>query len=210
MNIEYQLLPPLKRRILQLVKEFNLILPARINALKELAAYVSYQINENRNTDLLFICTHNSRRSHIAQVWAKAASYFYGIEKVDTFSGGTEITAVSPYAVNALQDAGFSIVKIKEGENPLYSVMYSEDASPIKIFSKLFNHPENPNSDFAAVMTCLQADESCPVVSGSSLRVAISYADPKKFDNTDERGQKYGETVNEIGREMLYVFSQIK
>jgi len=204
------LLPPLKRTILQLVKEFDTIPAERIKLLRELASFVTYKINEGDAVKLLFVCTHNSRRSHISQVWAKAASYFYGVDNVQCYSAGTESTAFNVRAVQALRNAGFGIVKIKEGENPLYSVMYAEEIAPLKIFSKRLDHPENPKEDFAAIMTCTHADENCPVISGASLRLSLPYHDPKDFDDTPEQDQKYAERVHQIGREMLYVFSQIR
>jgi arsenate reductase len=204
------LLTPVKRTVLQLVKEFDKTPSERVKALHELAAYISYKLSENGNVFLNFICTHNSRRSHISQIWAQTAAYFYGVEDVTCLSGGTEATAFNPRAVSAMKTAGFSIVKIKEGDNPLYSVMFSEDAPPLKVFSKRFDHPENQTRDFAAIMTCSHADEHCPLILGASLRLPVTYDDPKAFDGTAQEQEKYLERVHQIGREMLYVFSQVK
>src|SRR5439155_17018122 len=121
---------------------------------------------------LTFICTHNSRRSQLAQIWAKAAAEFYGVRGVDTFSGGTEATAFNPRAVNTLKRAGFhiSVAESEPSDNPRYRVRFSDGAQPMECFSKVYSHAPNPKTDFAAVLTCSQADADCPLVAGASLR----------------------------------------
>lgn len=59
-------------------------------------------------------------------------------------------------------------------------------------------------------MTCSQADGGCPFISGAEKRIAITYDDPKAFDNTDQQTEKYNERSLQIATEMFYVFSQIK
>lgn len=86
--------------------------------------------------ELIFICTHNSRRSHIAQVWAQTAATYYNVPNVVAYSGGTEATAFNPRAVKAMEEAGFKITKTTEGTNPVYEVRFSDDATFIKAFSK--------------------------------------------------------------------------
>jgi arsenate reductase len=129
---------------------------------------------------------------------------------VETFSGGTEATAFNPRAVKAMQETGFDIVTKKDGQNPVYEVKYSNEAAPLTIFSKKYDDPFNPNKNFAAVMTCSHADENCPLVVGAAARIALTYNDPKDFDGTPQEAAKYSERVHEIGREILYAFSQVK
>ena len=205
-----ELLPSLKKTVLKVIKEFDQIPQERVQLLSQLAAYISYRLKEDKKVYLNFICTHNSRRSHISQIWAKTAAYFYGYNDVECFSGGTTATAFNERAVKAMKEVGFGIVKIKEGDNPLYSVMYAEDAKPLVVFSKKFDHPDNHADDFAAIMTCSDADEHCPVIAGASLRLPIRYDDPKEFDDTSLESEKYRERVNQIAREMFYVFSMVK
>jgi arsenate reductase (thioredoxin) len=205
-----ELLPSLKKTVLKFAKEFDQIPSERIKSLTQLAAYISYRIKEDKPVYLNFICTHNSRRSHISQIWAQTAAHFYGHPSITCFSGGTEATAVAENTVKAMQSAGFNIVKIKEGRNPVYSVMYAEGAKPLHIFSKRFDHPESQVDEFAAIMTCSHADDNCPFIPNASLRLPIKYNDPKAFDGTPEQTEKYNETVHEIGREMFYVFSSVK
>lgn len=173
--------------------EFGQIPAERKQLLDNLALYVHSQIAEKHSAKLLFICTHNSRRSHIAQIWAQTAALYYGVGPVETFSGGTEATAFNPRAVAALQRAGFEIAPTSAGSNPRYQVQYSSSAEPITAFSKTYDSAENPQVDFAAVMTCANADRLCPVVRGASLRVATLYDDPKSADGTPRESQTYDE-----------------
>jgi arsenate reductase len=209
-STDRNLLPILNETKDKLVNEFGQIPAARKELLNELTQFVQNKVNAGQKVYLNFICTHNSRRSHLSQIWAQAASYYYGVPGVECFSGGTEATAFNPRAVKAMQDAGFNIVRFKEGENPIYKVTYAENAEPVVAFSKKYDDPFNHNNDFAAVMTCSHADENCPLVLGASARIALTYDDPKNFDGTPQEGAKYAERVNEIGREILYAFSQVK
>jgi len=200
----------LQSKIDLLVKEFGQIPSQRKETLLELARFVQNKINAGQPVYLNFICTHNSRRSHISQLWAQAAAHYYGIKNVFCFSGGTEATAFNPRAVKAMTDTGFSIAKTKEGSNPVYEVRYADDASPILAFSKKYDDPFNHNKDFAAVMTCSHADENCPLVLGATKRIALTYDDPKEFDGTPMEAAKYAERVQQIGKEILFAFSLVK
>jgi arsenate reductase (thioredoxin) len=193
-----------------LVREFNQIPDERKALIKQLTDFVNSKSKAGQKILLNFICTHNSRRSHISQVWTQTAAHYYGIKNVETFSGGTEATAFNPRAVRAMRQAGFDISTIKDGSNPVYKVKFSEDAPALTVFSKKYDNDFNPKKDFAAIMTCSHADENCPLVPGASARIALTYNDPKDFDGTHQEAAKYSERVNEIGREMLYAFSQVK
>jgi arsenate reductase (thioredoxin) len=199
----------LKSKINLLTKEVDQISAERKETLQQLTRFVQDKVKMGKPVYLNFICTHNSRRSHISQLWAQAAAHYYGIENVFCYSGGTEATAFNPRAVKALQDAGFSIIKTKEGENPVYEVKFAEDEVPIIAFSKKYDDPFNHNKDFAAIMTCSQADENCPLVLGASARIALTYNDPKEFDGTPQEEVKYEERVHQIGREIFYAFSLV-
>ena len=200
----------LSATVAQLTKEFDLIPTERRETLQELTQFVEYKVKSGKPVYLNFICTHNSRRSHLSQLWAQAAAHYYGIENIFCYSGGTEATAFNPRAVKAMQDAGFNITKTKEGDNPIYEVRFAEDAAPVIAFSKKYDDPFNHNKDFAAVMTCSHADENCPLVLGASGRIALTYDDPKEFDGTSQEAAKYTERVHQIGREIFYSFSQVK
>ena len=203
-------LPKVQHTIDKLVSEFNQISKDRIPIIEQLTAYISKKYEEGQKIQLNFICTHNSRRSHISQIWAQTAAYYFGIKNVDTFSGGTEATAFNLRAVRAMKQAGFDIVTIKEGQNPVYQVRFADDAPVLAVFSKKYDDDFNPKKDFAAIMTCSHADQNCPLVVGASTRIALTYDDPKDFDGTSQEAAKYSERVHEIGTEILYAFSKVK
>lgn len=179
-------------------------------ALQPFIEYVQSKVSGNENVNLNFICTHNSRRSHLSQVWAQAAVHYFNIKNVYCYSGGTEATAMFPMAVEALSVAGFQIAKLSETENPVYSIKYAENEHPIIGFSKTYDSDFNPKKEFAALISCSHADENCPVILGCESRILVRYEDPKVFDNTPQQAEKYIERSNQIASEMLYVFSQIK
>lgn len=202
-----KLYPQLTACIQTLEQEFSLISDERKQLLAKLAAYIRQKQEQGKPAQFNFICTHNSRRSHLAQIWAQAAAAYYNIEKVYCYSGGTEATAFNPRAVTAMQAAGFRITTAKEGDNPLYNVSFTEGAAPLEVWSKRFDDSASPVSSFCAVMTCSDADQNCPFVPGVELRLGITYQDPKQFDDTPQEAEKYGERLRQIGREMLYAFS---
>lgn len=178
--------------------------------LLKVSDYINQQLASSQIAQLTFICTHNSRRSHLSQIWAKVAAEKYGLGAlVQTYSGGTEATAFNPRAVAAIERAGLT-VKNPGGNNPKYEVLYSDMIEPMICFSKRYDDNVNPQSDFAAIMTCDDADANCPVVLGASARIPIKYVDPKISDGTDAEAQTYDERCLQIATEMMYVFSQVK
>ena len=204
------LLVALDKTVEQLTNEFDLIPAPRKERLNDLTQFVQSKVNASQKVYLNFICTHNSRRSHLSQIWAQAAAHLYGVPDVKCFSGGTEATAFNPRAVKAMQEAGFAITTSKPGDNPVYEVRFAESATPIIAFSKKYDDPFNHNKDFAAIMTCSHADENCPLVLGASGRIALTYDDPKEFDGTPLEAAKYRERVLQIGREILFALSRVK
>ena len=185
------------------------IVPAqRKKSLDQLAAFIREKNSSKQSVDLIFICTHNSRRSHMSQLWAQTAAHYYHVENVHCYSGGTEATAFNHRSVRALRKAGFSIEQADSSENPVYMVTYTTSADPIKGFSKKYDDAPNPMEGFVAIMTCSQADKACPVVAGAVERVAIPYEDPKVADDTPEEEGRYDERCRQIAVEMFYVFSK--
>lgn len=181
----------------------------RKTILQPLIAYINSKIREAQPIQLNFICTHNSRRSHLAQVWAQTMSVYFNVSKIECYSGGTEATAVYPMVIAILENAGFKISKEGDNKNPNYSIKYAREKDPIIGFSKKYDDELNPDRDFAAIMTCSQAGEGCPFVAGSEKRIPIMYEDPKISDGTPQQKETYSERSNQIATEMKYVFSQI-
>ena len=182
----------------------------RKTKLKPLIDYIQQNVDDTKNINISFICTHNSRRSHLAQIWAQIASKYFNIPEVNCFSGGTEETALFPKVAETLINQGLTIFRISDNDNPVYAIKYSENALPIIGFSKKYDSPFNPISEFAAIMTCSQADGGCPFIAGAEKRIPITYEDPKLSDNTPEQSQVYAQRSLEIANEMFYVFSMIK
>ncbi len=182
----------------------------RKDILKPFIDYVQQKIDTKSSININFICTHNSRRSHLCQIWAQSAANFYDINNVNCFSGGTEETALFPKIAATLQEQGFEIEKISNESNPVYAIKFSKNSLPIIGFSKKYNHFFNPASEFVAIMTCSQADGGCPFIAGAEKRIPITYEDPKISDGSPNQSEVYANRSLEIATEMFYVFSQIK
>lgn len=182
----------------------------RKEVLKPLGEYIQNKVKTNEVIRLNFICTHNSRRSHLSQIWAQTMAFQFGIKNVFCYSGGTEATAMFSKVGETLVNQGFEITQLSENENPVYAIKFSENEAPIIAFSKTYFDAFNPKSNFGAIMTCNNADEGCPMVFGAEARFPIKYEDPKAFDGTEVMNEKYTERSLEIASEMYYVFNQIK
>lgn len=182
----------------------------RKDLLDELAAFIQEKVNNQQEIRLNFICTHNSRRSHLSQVWAQTLASYFSIKSVFCYSGGTEATALFPMAAETLKNTGFNVNILGDGENPVYAIKYAKNEHPVIGFSKKYDDPFNPKSGFAAIMTCSEADGGCPFIAGAERRIALTYEDPKAFDNTPQQAEKYWERSVQIATELYYVFAQIK
>ena len=202
-----KLLKPIQKYIKAL--ETKNISEERKAVLQPLVDYIISKNKVNQTVQLNFICTHNSRRSHLAQIWAQVMAEYFDVKNVACFSGGTEATAIYPMVVETLENTGFEFSKEGESKNPIYNIKYAEWKNFIIAFSKKYDDGANPTTDFAAIMTCSQADEGCPFVAGSEKRIAIMYEDPKISDETPQQKEVYAERSKQIATEMKYVFSQI-
>lgn len=205
-NIRFN--PKLTSYISDIIQEADRIPEERKVLLKKLATYILKKQEKGESVNLTFICTHNSRRSHISQIWAATAAAWYGLNSISTYSGGTEATAFNPRAVSAMERAGFQM-EDPGGDNPHYQVYFSEEASPVECFSKTFDDPFNPEKGFAAIMTCSDADENCPFIPGVELRLPLTYDDPKEADDTPQETSRYDERVRQIGREIFYAMQLV-
>lgn len=203
--------PTLFSQIEKLIKELNpqSISDERKAILQPLADFIQSKASNHQEIRINFICTHNSRRSHLSQVWAQTMANYFNIKNVFCYSGGTEATALFPMVAKTLQNSGFQIKMISEGNNPVYSIKYADNAHPIIGFSKKLDDDFNPKSEFAAIMTCDSANEACPFVPGAEKRIPITFEDPKVFDNTPQQAEKYKERSLQIATEMKYIFSKI-
>lgn len=177
--------------------------------LHNLIDFIQAKKDADESVKLNFICTHNSRRSHLSQVWAKTIAEFYDVKKVKSYSGGTEATAVYPTVIKTFENIGFEITKIANYANPTYKLNFTDEHCPMTLFSKRHNDRYNPRKDFAAVMTCTDADQNCPIIPNAT-RISLPFVDPKVSDGTDKEIETYAQRSIQIATEMKYVFSQIK
>ncbi|MGY0392493.1 arsenate-mycothiol transferase ArsC [Bizionia sp. KMM 8389] len=187
----------------------NSVSENRKETLKPLVEFISNKQSNKEPIRLNFICTHNSRRSHLSQIWAQALAMHFKIDNVTCYSGGTEATAVYPRVIETLMKQGFKVFNLSESSNPVYTIKYDTNEAGVIAFSKKYDHEFNPESEFAAIMTCSQADAGCPFIAGAEKRIPITFEDPKAFDNTELEVAKYEERSLEIATDLFYVFSQI-
>ena len=198
----------LQQAIAKLELEFDSIPESREQELKEIALTIKNSLTLFGRADLTVICTHNSRRSQLGQLWLKVAALHYGITNIYTFSGGTEATAFNIRMVNALHDFGFKVKNLDETLNPKYHIKLADNDDTMDVlYSKVYNESYNPQQNFIALLVCNSADKGCPIVAGAFRRISLPYLDPKEFDDTNLEKEKYLEKVNEIGREMLFIFN---
>jgi arsenate reductase len=205
-----RLLPSLRPYAQEVLAELEQVAADRQALLRDIAAVMVERLAAGQPADLTFICTHNSPRSHMSQVWAQAAAHVFDLERVRAFSGGTEITACNCRTVLAMRRAGFAIETRRGGENPLLLVRYAEERPPVRAYSKLYHADDNPKRDFIALMTCSKADRSCPVVEGAIARFPIHYMDPRLCDDTPEEAAAYNARCREIAREMFFLMREVR
>lgn len=202
---------PISQKIEGLLSQSDQITPERKAELEHLAQVIYDQQSEMGFSKLTFVCTHNSRRSQLSQVWFWRALAYFDIAGISSYSGGTEATAFNHRMVHALQRYGFTLLPLTESENPIYVARSGVGQSrELVLFSKKYAARSNPSKDFIAVMVCSQADAACPVVPGAYARIGLPYEDPKVADNTPEENTSYDNKIAEIGREILYLVKHLK
>lgn len=181
----------------------------RENILQDIASSIAQYLKEEKRVNLNFICTHNSRRSQLAQVWASFASNYFNLTSIESFSGGTAITAFYRNTIKTLQEAGFTFQLLEfSHQNPEYLITYEGCKNPIVGYSKLFDDHYN-KKPFIAITTCAAADANCPYISDALQKFHLPYNDPKNFDNTLYQSEKYLEINRHIAGEIYYIFNNI-
>ncbi|MBK9566501.1 MAG: protein-tyrosine-phosphatase [Saprospiraceae bacterium] len=198
-------------KIISFIQSFSIenISSGRQEVLAHLVKYIRDKRAKDETIRLNFICTHNSRRSHLSQIWAQTMTFHFGIKNVFCYSGGTEATAMFSKVVETLANQGFITFRLSDIPNPVYAVKYASNEQAIICFSKEYSHAFNPMGNYAAVVTCNSADEACPIVFGAEARIPVKYEDPKAFDNTNLMDAKYAERSLQIAAEMWYVFGRV-
>ena len=81
----------MKKSIKEYIESLNTttISDARKRVIQPLIDYIIEGKKKEEKVKLNFICTHNSRRSHLSQVWAKTMSDYFGVKGIKCYSGGT-------------------------------------------------------------------------------------------------------------------------
>ncbi len=188
--------------------DFNTINKDKQKDLKEISRFIAENIKRDTSVQIVYICTHNSRRSQFSQIWSEIASFYYGLP-INSYSGGVEITAFNSKAIESLKRMGFAVLsKNQMASNPRYLIKYADQGDDIICFSKLFNNPINPKENFISMMTCDHADENCPIIPGTLKRISFRFDDPKAYDGTPLETQMYDERSLEIAKELFFIMEQ--
>ena len=201
--------PKIELIISKLLVSFDSIPSPRKQKLIELASHLKVALISSNKLNLLFVCTHNSRRSHMGQVWGQLAANYYKMDNVNSFSAGTEVTELNSNVIEMLQNNGFMVSTIQNVLNPAYVIEFGVNHS-LTCFSKLIEHESNPKAGFFAIMMCTEAEANCPFVPGAIHRIGLPFDDPKAYDNTLKVSDAYLSTFEEIGLQILFLFNQIK
>jgi arsenate reductase (thioredoxin) len=200
-----------------LTTQFDLIEERHRAAADELVTWISTNYQPGKPLAVIVVCTGNSRRSILGSTMGNIAAAYYGLPDIRFYSGGTTPSAFNPRTVETLKEIGVVVEPTgKEGPrgssgeaNPIYKVLWRASHETLE-FSKVYSDAHNPQSGFAAVMVCSQADAECPVVKGAGKRISAPYADPKEYDGAEFEAAKYAERRDDIGRFMLSVLMQAR
>lgn len=181
----------------------------RKDLLHTIANTIAKELQEKKEVNLNFICTHNSRRSQIAQTWSFFAADYFDLN-INSFSGGTEVTAFYRNSVKTLQKVGFTFNLLDfSHQNPKYEISFEGSKNSITGFSKRFDAAEN-KKPYIAITTCDSADAKCPFIPSGIYRFHLPFTDPKFSDGTLTSDDEYLKTNTQIAGEIFTIFSQIK
>ncbi|WP_428742520.1 hypothetical protein [Tenacibaculum sp.] len=182
----------------------------RRNLLLKISDAIFDEYLDREKINLNFICTHNSRRSQLAQVWSFYAIEYFELRNMFVYSGGTETTSFHRNTVKCLQKTGFifNVVDFSH-QNPRYLISFEETKKSILGFSKVYDHPQN-SYPFIAITTCNSADQNCPFIPDAIDRFHLPYIDPKASDNTELTEETYLETSKQIAGELFFIFEELQ
>lgn len=181
----------------------------RKELLTTISKKIATELIKDGEVNVTFICTHNSRRSQLGQVWAFYAAQYFNLN-INAFSGGTEVTSFYRNTIKTLQKVGFNFqVDDFSHQNPKYIISFENSTKSILGFSKRYDHPEN-KEPFIAITTCNNADKNCPFIPTASHRLHLPFVDPKASDETPEQEQVYLNTNLQIAGEVHFIFKNVK
>lgn len=191
--------------------EFNHIPDSSKMKLIEAGKYIISRLEEGNEARISFVCEHNSRMSHLGQIWTRMATLYYEIENIESFSGGTTPTYVNHRILNALDHTGFKISETgMAGHGPKYLLDSGNPENAFEIFSKRYDHHMNPDTAYIAVSLCYNTEECCPISGGADLQLSMPYEDLQPWDNTPSESVRYDEQCRIIARDMFYMIDYVK
>jgi arsenate reductase len=110
---------------------------------------------------VLFLCTHNSARSQMAEAFLRK----YGGDRFEVYSAGLEPTGLHPLAKRVMEEIGFD--------------MSGHQSKDLKQFLG--------TAHFGYLITvCAKAEATCPIFPGASIRLHWPFDDPAAFEGTEE------------------------
>lgn len=212
-----QLSPELRRHSELLTTTYDMIPADHLDPIEKLADWIVKNWKADGELHILSTCTGNSRRSILGATMGNLAASYYGFENIHFHSGGTVPSAFNKRTIATLKEIGFQVEPTgEEGErgdpktpNPLYRVIWGEGLESIE-FSKSYKDKSNPQSGFAAILVCSEADAECPTVPGAALRLSMIFIDPKLYDDGAFETKKYAERRDDIGRTFLAVMANAR
>ena len=205
-----KLYPIINEYVRDFPKEFRKIPEDRRYRLNEIVYFLEEQKVENDPWQLLFISTNQSSVSQMAQVWSKAAAYYFGFTNFESFSAGLDPRTISVKMITSLEKAGFIVYKNNVDGVDVYRIKYSYNLDPIVSFPKKINHVRNPNQDFMAVFVEENADMNVQNIKGTYNRLLLTYDDPVGYEGSEQEQVMYEESCKKVAVEMFYVFSLLR
>tara|TARA_Y100001949_G_C15986510_1_gene330879 strand:+ start:2001 stop:2567 length:567 start_codon:yes stop_codon:yes gene_type:complete len=167
----------------------------RKKRLDNIASVINENLNKTRS--IVFLCTHNSRRSQICEVWGKVFAEIYR-KKININSAGAFKTVVHSQVYESIVKCGLVVDNKKE-------IFF--DKKKFKLNSKTIDSLTMKN--FIAVMTCSNAEKSCPNDPRSIRNIKMFFNDPRIYDETDKMSREYLNTTIYIAEELNYIFKNI-
>ena len=195
----------------QILEQLNIPpAPRRKAILSEVADTIVQYIVAGTPLNVLFVCTHNSRRSQAAQLWLGTCLYLHNIENIEVYSAGAVATAFNYRMVDAARRMGFKVNLQRTDEEEKYRV--DSPFHPVfsqTFFSKTIDDQSLPTENVLVLHTCTDAEASCPVIHGATHTYSLPFRDPSRFDGHPHQDKLYEATFRHIGSEMMFLSKEV-
>lgn len=180
----------------KILPDVSQIKESRLKILDHIARQLVNVIQQDDEANVVFVCTHNSRRSQIAQVCLQLFLQELNIKNIGVFSCGTEKTHIPPQIFALFKRQG---LEVRESKNDSIEVF-----NQIVLFSKTYEDDSLPKRSIA-IMVCDSASETCPFVPSFNQRISLEFRDPKQADGSPEEEKSYNKAWIKIATEMAYL-----